>query len=116
MRLPRASLAVLASALAASAAAQQVTPETMLLAQAHDRCMTTQAVRLTRTAAADEAIFASAQAGCRGLRDQLTAAIARDLPAGQASELTAMLDARTGPEFTALLARIRAGRAANSAR
>jgi hypothetical protein len=84
----------------------------MMLAQAQDRCMTTYAVRLTRTSATDEAIYADARSGCGTLASQLHAAIAKEYPADQAAELLATLDAQARPNFMALLQRIRADRAA----
>ncbi|MFC7536148.1 hypothetical protein ACFQPG_02050 [Sphingomonas sp. GCM10030256] len=95
--------------------AQTAQPSAMMLAQAHDRCMTTYAVRLTNTAATDQSIFADATAGCKELKDQLGAAIARDYTPAQATELNAMLEAQAKPNFDKLLQRIRADRAAKPA-
>ena len=61
--------------------------------------MTTYAVRLTRTQAADEEIFSQATEGCRQLADQLHAAIAREYPADQARELVAALEQSARPNF-----------------
>ena len=101
----------LTAALALAAQSTQAAPPgAMLLAQAHDRCMTTYAVRLTRTAATDDAIYAEAVAGCKGLKDQLSAGIARDYAPTQAAELTAALESQARPNFLTLLQRIRADR------
>jgi hypothetical protein len=94
-----------------SALAQPAQPSAMMLAQANDRCMTTYAVRMTRTEATDEAIFASAVDGCKDLKGQLYAALDREYAATQASELKAQLDAQAQPNFLILLEKIRAGRA-----
>ena len=91
-------------------------PETQagvaILAQSYDRCMATYAVRLTRTDADDDRIFASATEGCRPLKDQLLAAIPREYPPDQARELVATIEASARPNFLAMLQRIRADRAA----
>ena len=92
---------------AAPAEAQARVP---ILAQGVDRCMTTYAVRLTRTEAADEAIFAEAIQGCRELSGQLNAAITREYPEQQARELVATLEAHARPNFMTLLQRIRVDR------
>jgi hypothetical protein len=99
---------VVAAALAQSVPSNQ--PSAMLLAQAHDRCMTTYAVRLTKTTAPDDAIYAEAVAGCKAVKDQLATGIAREYPAAQAAELTAMLEAQAKPNFLALVQRIRTDR------
>ena len=83
----------------------------MLLAQANDRCMTTYAVRMTKTDATDDTIFASAVEGCKELQSQLYAAIDGEYPAPQATELKGQLDARAKPDFLALLQKIRTDRA-----
>lgn len=86
-------------------------PSAMLLAQAHDRCMATHAVRLTRTAATDEEIYAEALEGCKALHEQLGAAVEREYLPEQAAQLTTSLQAQAKPNFLALLQRIRADRA-----
>ena len=91
----------------AAAEAQASVPT---LAQAVDRCMATYAVRLTRTDAADEAIFSEATQGCRQISDLLDAAITREYPAGQARELVETLESNARPNFMRLLQRIRADR------
>lgn len=97
-------------ALAGQPAVARVGPSAAMLAQAQDRCMTTFAVRLSRTTATDEAIFAKADAGCTSLKQQLGAAIAREYSADQAAALTATLDAQAKPNFLALVQRIRTDR------
>ena len=72
--------------------------------------MTTYAVRMTMTAATDEAIYADAVSGCSAVKNALGAAIVRDYPADRAAELNALLDAQAKPNFLALLQRIRADR------
>jgi Na+-translocating ferredoxin:NAD+ oxidoreductase RnfC subunit len=104
------AISVLGLFAAQPAAASEAQPNVMILAQAQDRCMTTYAVRLTRTEAADEEIFAQANEGCRQLTDQLHAAIAREYPADQARELVAALQANARPNFLTMLQRIRADR------
>jgi len=101
-------LAVLALAAAQPPASPQ--PDAATLAQAVDRCMATYAVRLTRTEATEEAIFAAASQGCRALTEQLNTAIARDYPAEQAREAIATIAASARPNFMQMLQRIRADR------
>ena len=84
-------------------------------AQAHDRCMTTFAVRLTHTDATDQYIYTQASEGCRRLREQLTALIDARMPAAQAAEIHQALQARAEPDFMALLTRIRTDRARRAA-
>ena len=60
-------------ALAAAQAAPADDPQ--LLAQVHDRCMTTHAVQMTRTEPSDEAIYAHATQSCAPLENRLLAAI-----------------------------------------
>ena len=90
-------------------------PNAQVLAQAYDRCMATYAVRLTRTDAADAAIFAQARDSCRPLGEQMRAALNAELPPAQAAELLTALDARAEPDFMAMLARIRSDRARRAA-
>lgn len=90
--------------------AQPAQPDAQLLAQAHDRCMTTYAVRLTKTAATDEAIYSEAVSGCSAVKNALGAAIARDFAVDRAAELAALLEAQAKPNFLALLQRIRTDR------
>lgn len=82
----------------------------MMLAQANDRCMTTYAVRMTRTDTADDAIFAAATEGCKELKAQLFDAIDKEHPADQASGLKSQLDAAEKPNFMKLLQKIRTDR------
>ncbi|SEH19748.1 hypothetical protein SAMN05428974_3628 [Sphingopyxis sp. YR583] len=82
----------------------------MLLAQANDRCMTTYAVRMTKTDATDDAIFAAATEGCKELKAQLFGAIDKEYPADQASGLKSQLDAAEKPNFMKLLQKIRTDR------
>jgi ABC-type cobalamin/Fe3+-siderophores transport system ATPase subunit len=93
------------------ALAQSPQANAMTLAQANDRCMTTFAVRMTKTDATDDAIFSSAIEGCKDLKAQLDAAIANEYPAAQADELKSQLDAQAKPNFLNLLQKIRSDRA-----
>jgi hypothetical protein len=95
---------------AQASVAPEAQPSVMILAQAHDRCMTTYAVRLTRTEVADEEIFSRATEGCSQLTGQLHAAIAREYPADQARELVATIEASARPNFMTMLQRIRTDR------
>jgi L-alanine-DL-glutamate epimerase-like enolase superfamily enzyme len=104
------AISLIAAAALAAQAAQPAQPSAMVLAQAHDRCMTTYAVRLTRTSATDEAIYAEAIAGCKALKDQLSASIAREYSPAQAAELTGTLETQARPNFLTLLQRIRTDR------
>ena len=110
--LTRIKPAVLALILvAAPAMAQQPEPDFRIVAQAYDRCMTTYAVRLTRTAATDDEIFDQASQSCLPLEDRLRAAISVQLPPAQAGEILQAIDAQGEPNFRAMLDRIRSGRA-----
>ena len=109
--LIRTSLLFLALLAGQQALAQQQQPDMQLLAQAYDRCMATQAVRLTHGDAADQAIFIEAKEACRSLNEQLRLAIGTQLPAAQAAGILQSLDAQSEPNFMALLARIRSDRA-----
>ena len=71
--------------------------------------MATYAVRLTKTEAADEAIYSSATEGCKELKGQLHASIAREYP-GQAEELITALEAQAKPNFLQMLQKIRTDR------
>lgn len=104
------ALSLIAAAALAGQSAPPAQPSAMALAQAHDRCMTTYAVRLTKTSAADEAIYAEAIAGCKTLKDRLSAGIAREYTPAQAAELTGTLETQAKPNFLALLRRIRTDR------
>lgn len=95
----------------AQASAQSEQTNIQLLAQAQDRCMATYAVRLTKTAADDEAIFVQATRGCAPIMQQLSAQIVAQIPKDKATQVLASLDARAKPDFMALLARIRSDRA-----
>ena len=90
--------------------AQPAQANVMMLAQANDRCMTTYAVRMTKTDAADDAIFAAAAEGCKELKVQLFGAIDKEYPADQASGLKSQLDAAEMPNLMKLLQKIRTGR------
>ena len=92
------------------AAAQPVQTNPQIIAQAYDRCMATYAVRLTRTEATDEEIFAQAIRGCQSLEDQLTDAINAQVSAAQAAEFLQAMEAQAKPNFMTMLARIRSDR------
>ncbi|WP_344707435.1 hypothetical protein [Sphingomonas swuensis] len=79
----------------------------MVIAQAHDRCMAGFAVRLTKTSATDDAVYSEAVAGCRALREQRDAAVAREFAPEQAAHLTRFFEAQAKPSFLRLLERIR---------
>lgn len=112
--LPFAALSalVLAGPAAAFQAPQTEEPSAMLLAQAWDRCMTEHAVRLTHTPATDEAIYLEAASGCDHIKARVFAAVGRDLPRSEATQLTSAFDAQAKPNFLTMLRRIRADRAA----
>ena len=93
------------------ATAQQPQQDVQTLAHAYDRCMATQAVRLTRTDATDADIFRQATQACLSLQGLLRAAISAQLPPAQAAEILGPMDAQAEPNFMAMLARIRSDRA-----
>jgi hypothetical protein len=92
-----------------------VADDPQLLAQAQDRCMTTYAVRQAGSGRADDAIYTEAEGGCASLNAQLFAALAVKLPPADAAAITKELRDTAKPRFVALLARIRADRAARAA-
>jgi len=110
----RSSLFALALAAAPQAWAQQAAPaaapDARELALAYDRCMATYAVRLTRTAATDEEIYAQATASCASLESRLSAAIKAQLPPARATEMLQAMAADAKPNFMDMLARIRSDR------
>lgn len=109
-RIMIAGLVVGATVMAGTTHAQPSQANAMMLAQANDRCMTTYAVRMTKTDAADDAIFAAATEGCKDLKSQLFSAIDKEYPADQASSLKSQLDAAEKPNFIKLLQKIRTDR------
>lgn len=109
-RVLTAGLSLGATLIVGAAHAQPAQASAMILAQANDRCMTTYAVRMAKTGAADDAIFATATEGCKDLRAQLFGAIDKEYPADQANSLKSQLDAAARPNFMNLLNKIRTDR------
>ena len=109
MKISAAALVLLLAA--QQGAAQETQPNAMVLAQALDRCMATQAVRLTRTAATDAEILAQARRSCLTLSDQFRAAVNAQSPAADAAEMLRSIDSRAEPNFMAMLSQIRSDRA-----
>jgi len=97
---------------AQSVFAQPTQPDVATLAQAFNRCMTTYAVRLTKTETADEAIYLAAVDGCKQIEVDLTAAIRRNIPAAQSEATLTQWKEQAKPNFMSLLRRIRSDRAA----
>jgi len=93
------------------ASAQSPQPVVPTLAQALDRCMASYAVRLTRTDATDETIFATAVEGCKPIETELRIAVRRDVDVAQADAAFKQWDEQAKPNFMSLLNRIRADRA-----
>jgi len=109
-------LSVLCLASTTSIASGQATQsEAMTIAQALDRCMTTQAVRLTRTDATDDAIFLSASEACRDLETGLAAALRAERPHDEAEAIIVAMNEQAQPNFQTMLDRIRSDRAARAA-
>jgi hypothetical protein len=106
--VPLLCLAVMPSALFG----QAPEPNAMLLSQAYDRCMTTFAVRLTRTDASDEAIYSAATEGCGELQLAMFAAMRREIPQPDVETIISQITDSAEPNFMALLNRIRTDRAA----
>jgi hypothetical protein len=103
---------VLVIALGAQPAlAQQSQPNAMLIAQALDRCMATYAVRLTKTAASDEEIYAEATKGCGPLNARFVDSVKASVPPEQAAELLKEADKSQKPNFLSMLTKIRSDRA-----
>jgi len=111
MRMKISAAALLMVFAAQQIAAQELQPNVMVLAQALDRCMATQAVRLTRTEATDTEILAQARQSCLGLNEQFRAAVNAQLPAADAVEMLRSIDQQAEPNFIAMLSRIRSDRA-----
>lgn len=109
------AVAVLAGMAVAPAPAQRGQPDAQIVAQAHDRCMVTHAVRLTRTAASDDDIYTQAVQSCLPLQEQLRAAVSAQLLGPLAGEILRAIDAQSRPNFFALIARIRNDRARRAA-
>lgn len=101
------ALFVLGIGLAHAAYAEPTKQNAMMLAQAHDRCMTTYAVRESKTTATDAEIFSLANAGCKDLEEQLYTAIKKEYPSSQSEELIPMLQSQAESNFTKLLLKIR---------
>lgn len=111
-----ACCALLAAApLTAQTPAPSPAPQTMLLAQAQDRCMATHAVRLTHTDATDDQIWNSATTGCQALQARVDAAITSEYTPKEAQQLSTTLSDNAKPNFVKMLARIRADRLARAA-
>ncbi len=106
----RFAIPLLALAWAVPSVAQDPSPDVMMLAQAHDRCMTTVAVRESHNEADDSVIFDHAVAACADLDAQLQAAIRSSFNAQQSAELIAMMDEQARTNFMQMLVQIRAGR------
>jgi hypothetical protein len=92
----------------------QAQANAMTIAQAHDRCMTTQAVRLTRTDASDDAIFQTATEACKELETGLFAALRAERPREEAEAIIAAMNDQAQANFQTMLDRIRADRAARA--
>lgn len=107
MHLKLAVVASIAVNSAQPAAAQQNQPNFMFIAQALDRCMTTYAVRLSKTAASDEEIYTEATTGCAPLNAKLTEGITATVPPQQAAEFLKDVDASKKRNFLNMLAKIR---------
>lgn len=111
MRL-KVSLFVVTCAIGAQAlAAKDAQPDARIIAQTYDRCMATYAVRLTKTSASDDAIYAEAAKSCLPLKEKLTEAIRRQVSQQEAEMLLASMDASEKPNFVNMLDRIRSDRA-----
>ena len=100
--------------LASPAVAQRAQPNIMTIAQVLDRCMTTQAVRLSRESTDDEAIFSQAKAQCAELDAALDASMEREVPAERQADLKAQLANSEKPNFMTVLAKIRSDRSARA--
>jgi hypothetical protein len=89
-------------------------PDAMTLAQAYDRCMTTYAVRLTRTDVTDDAIFQTATESCRELQTSLFAALRAERSSEEAEAIVVAMTEQAQPNFQSMLDRIRSDRAARA--
>lgn len=108
----KALLVVLTGAVSVQpAVAQEGQANAQIIAQALDRCMATYAVRLTRTAASDEEIYAEANRSCAPLNAKFVDAIHAEVPPQQAADLLKTLDETAKPNFFRMLAQIRSDRA-----
>jgi hypothetical protein len=105
------SSAIMIAAAIPPALAQQGQPDVVIVAQALDRCMATYAVRLTKTPASDDIIYAEAVKGCAPLNDKFVEGIKRTVPSRQATELLRDMETSKKPRFLNMLAQIRSDRA-----
>lgn len=111
----KSSIVMLGVSVAQPVTAQQVQPGAQILAQALDRCMTTFAVRLMKTNATDEAIYAEATKSCAPLNARFVTAVHAELAPQDAAQLLAEVDAARRPNFYTMLGRIRSDRAKRAA-
>jgi hypothetical protein len=111
MRIRPYAIAVISLVAVQQATAQQPQPSVEILAGAYDQCMTTSAVRLTRTSATDQDIYVRSTESCLPLKGRLRLAINAQLPAAQAADVLRAIDAQAEPNFMAMVARIRSDRA-----
>ena len=108
----RSTIALLVCQLTVQQAfAQEVQANAQIIAQANDRCMATYAVRLTKTDATDEAIYAEAARSCQPLQDNLATALKAQLTPAQADDILKTLAEQAKPNFMAMLTQIRSDRA-----
>ena len=91
--------------------AQQSAPSAMVVAQAADRCMTTYAVRLTKTSSTDDEIYKQASEGCASINQRVRQVFTEQFPAAQAAQALRQMDAQARPNFFSMLTRIRSDRA-----
>lgn len=89
-------------------------PSLMLLAEAHDRCLVTYAVRLAGSGEEDEQIYAAASQGCSEIKARRDGAVRTELPPEHVDDLLRELEAAEKPNFMRVLKQIRADRAARA--
>jgi len=111
MQLKAAAIAFSFAICLQNASAQEAQPNIQIIAQAYDRCMATYAVRLTRTTAPDETIYAEATKSCSPLKDKLVETICQQVSPPEAAKVLASMDASAKPNFLNMLNRIRSDRA-----
>ena len=111
MQLKSSAIAFCFAICSQNASAQETQPSIQIVAQAYDRCMATYAVRLTRTTAPDEAIYAEATKSCSPLKDKLVEVIHQHVSPPEAAKVLASMDASAKPNFLNMLNRIRRDRA-----
>ena len=93
------------------ASAQRPGADAPTLAQALDRCMAVQAVRLTKTDIGDDEMYARAAEACRGVKERLAEKVGEDYPAAEGAQALREVEAQSRPGFMGMVDKVRGVRA-----